>query len=578
MRAPGERLLAFALLLRPQDAGELELCGDCHPAQASSYRETGMARALEPLRAGELAGLEEVHEPSTGFTYRFEGAGGPVLVEEHPGTAGGPPRRDSAPVAFAIGAGLLDRSYALERHGRLWLAPLEAVGPPGERHAALAPSHAISPGTRFAQPVTPECLACHTDAPPPRGWPLNRRVPGWEPRGISCAACHGELAGHVRFRSAELAGESPEGADPVLALKRLGRVQRLSICAACHLQGDARIELVPGVGPPPPGGDLLEERAVFVAARPTDEIGFVSHVQRLVLSRCYLESGGFPGGGLACESCHDPHRSVFLPQERARVRAGCTACHGPGPAADCSLPRADRPAGGDCAACHMRRTGVFDVAGVEIHDHWIRRASGPPGGRGPLRFPESSAGEWRRFAWPDSPPPGHVDDPGLLLMALAHGGHLERALALVDRSPLERVAALPMYQHVRGSLLERAGRLPDARAAYQRALALDPKLCEPAVNLGPLLARLGEPRAGLALLDRLIAAHPLADTALRNRAVVRLELGDEAGCQADLERAQRLLPDAVLARALARLAARRGEAGEERRWLEEARRLDPRSE
>ena len=40
----------------------------------------------------------------------------------------------------------------------------------------------------------------------------------------------------------------------------------MSTCAACHLQGDARIELENArLGPPPAGGDLLATRAVFVA-------------------------------------------------------------------------------------------------------------------------------------------------------------------------------------------------------------------------------------------------------------------------------------------------------------------------
>jgi Flp pilus assembly protein TadD len=362
----------------------------------------------------------------------------------------------------------------------------------------------------------------------------------------------------------------------VLDPAELDRVGRMSVCAACHLQGDARIELEPGrVGPPVPGGDLLEERAVFVAAEPTDEIGFVSHVERLVLSRCYLESEA-----LACDTCHDPHRSLREPNERVRVRRACESCHaGAAEAAhapSCSLASDERPAERDCASCHMRTSGVFDVAGVAIHDHWIRTRPGPPSPRGPLRFPESSRGDWKRFAWPGARAPEHFDDPGLWMMALAHGGHFERALGFVDREPGARVRALPMYHHVRGSLLERAGRPADARAAYVRARELDPELAESDVNLGPLLAQLGEPRAGLGVLDRLLAKHPLADGALRNRALVRLMLGDEPGFLADLEAALRLLPDPAVARALASACEQRGDAAGARRWSAEARRLDPR--
>ncbi|NOT31226.1 MAG: hypothetical protein HOP15_12335, partial [Planctomycetes bacterium] len=114
------------------------------------------------------------------------------------------------------------------------------------------------------------------------------------------------------------------------------------------------------------------------------------------------------------------------------------------------------------------------------------------------------------------------------------------------------------------------------RQAYARALALDPELAASATNLAPLLARAGEAAAGKDLLDRLITGHPLADSAYRNRAVVRLALGDEAGCRADLETAMKLLPDAGLAQALARFAEQRGDTASALRWHEEARRLDPR--
>ena len=587
-----ERRTSLALLLAaaspvPCAAQEPELatlCADCHPAESAGWRETGMARALGPLTSGEieeLRALAPVLEEPTGLRYSFEGDGELArIVETREAKDGGAPWRDSATLLFAIGAGELDRSFVAARNSRMWLAPLEVVSiPDKEAHAALAPGHEISPGTRFSLPVTPECLACHTDSPPPRSWPLNL-VPGkgWQARGISCAACHARAAEHARWRESELAGEGSPAADPILDLDALGRNERMSICAACHLQGDARIELEKDrVGPPVPGGDVLEKRAVFVAAQPTGEIGFVSQVQRLVLSRCYLESEA-----LSCETCHDPHRLLADPREAARVRAACASCHAEtaaeGKAHACSLAPEERAAGRDCVACHMPRRGVFDVAEVEVHDHWIRKLPGAAPGRAPLRFPESATGDWKRFAWPGSPPPAHGGDPGLHMMALAHGRHVERALELVDREPGPLVRELPMYHHVRGSLLELGGRRAEARAAYVRALQLDPELAESVTNLAPLLAQLGEPRAGLALLDRLLAKHPLADGALRNRALIKLALGDETGFVADLEKAMELLPDANLARALASACERRGDPASARRWSEEAKRLDPRSE
>jgi len=177
--------------VRPVDDA---VCADCHPAETAGWRETGMARALEPLRPGELDGLEPVVEEATGLVYALEEtASGPRLVETLPGSD--PPHEASWPLRFAVGAGMLDRSYVLAAHGRWWFAPLEVVserasrhGESTVRHAALSPPHAIEPGSRADLPITNECLACHTDRLPPERWPLNLAVEGeaWRPSGVTC--------------------------------------------------------------------------------------------------------------------------------------------------------------------------------------------------------------------------------------------------------------------------------------------------------------------------------------------------------------------------------------------------------
>ena len=372
--------LALAALARGQEpvgpvpsAADLgaERCADCHAAVVEAYGRTGMARALGPLAPGELAGLEGVESGIEGLRYHFEGGSVGAdgsrtpawIVESRPGEAGEPHRRRSARLDFAIGAGVLDRSFAAQLDGRLWFAPLEVLSVAGERprRAALAPGQAIAPGLGFESPITEECLACHTDRPPPRDYPANLAPApsaGWTPRGISCAGCHGAAEAHADWREAELGGGAPGGTDPILRHGALALEQRISVCARCHLQGDARFALEAlERGVPPPGGDLLERRAVFVPAQPDDDLAFVSQVERLVASTCYLASrrDGDPAAGLACETCHDPHRSTADERERRRVRDGCLACHASGEAEEsgrstCALPRAERGTS-DCAGC-----------------------------------------------------------------------------------------------------------------------------------------------------------------------------------------------------------------------------------
>jgi len=232
----------------------------------------------------------------------------------------------------------------------------------------------------------------------------------------------------------------------------------------------------------------------------------------------------------------------------------------------------------DCVDCHMPLSGVFDVAEVRIHDHFIRvdisTAQGPrlPG---TLRFPESPEGEWRRFEWPGVPAPDHIDDPGLWLMAYAHGDHGLSAMELIDTPAGPTALRLPMYHHVRGSLLELAGRAEEAVLAYERALELDPDLAPSAINLGLLLGEGARQAEGLELLDAVIERHPRLAPALRNRALLRYRRGDREGFISDLMRAFEAEPRGHLAATLADAFREVGDLDAARRWMDLARQLDP---
>ena len=160
-------------------------------------------------------------------------------------------------------------------------------------------------------------------------------------------------------------------------------------------------------------------------------------------------------------------------------------------------------------------------------------------------------------------------------MALMSLGRGDLALPFADREPGPTAARLPTYHHLRGSLLEQAKRLDDARTAYERALAIEPGQAETAVNLGALLGRLGLARSGVVHLDNVISNHPQAEGALRNRGILRYVRGDGDGFAADLEAAFAILPQASVARALAQHYATIGRDDLARRWDQAARKLQP---
>jgi hypothetical protein len=607
---------------RSPSAAELqaESCADCHAREVEGYRHSAMARALGPIEAGELAGLPETPVPGGPWSYAFSPAppGSPVaaaIVERH---AAHPQHELPLPLAFAIGAGVRDRAFVALLGQSQRFAPLEVQTHGALRRPEPAPGHSIDPGQRFSQGITPECLGCHSEALPPLDHALDLApAPGaWTPRGIGCAACHGSGLGHAAREEAALYGElPPDGGSDLAAPSRMTRIQRLSVCAACHLQGDARILFDPRrLGIPPPGRDLLAERAVFVAREPGPEIGFVSQVERLLQSRCFTASA------MVCETCHDPHVDLAAPGERQRVRDACLACHadsGPGhaaggsgdpalasepalhapesalqapepagsahgasdsggapgagtepaqvpaarsaraprhgaaPAGPCALPLLDR-AGRDCAACHLRETPVFDVAHVRIHDHWIQRNPSPPSpAPTALRTLESPSGDWRLFHWPGEPAPPWADDAGLRLLARESARLTRLEPALLDTVFGERSAGLPHAWQVRASLAERLGRPAEAEASYRQALALDPEFAPAAINLALLLGQSQRRDEGLALLDGVLSRFPRSAPALRNRAVLRAAAGQPEAAAADLERAMAIAPDPAVAEALA---------------------------
>jgi hypothetical protein len=209
------------------------------------------------------------------------------------------------------------------------------------------------------------CLDCHDVADPIRVT---------APRGVDCERCHGPGELHVaRWKnSSERGTGSP---DPTIVNpRRLPPSGRMAVCLQCHLgdpQETARIvrdgrsakQFRPG----------MPFDAIWSAWRLShgspNEFGAASQGDRLLRSRCYLESNG----RMDCTTCHNPHVSVYRedrPPDLFRVQ--CLGCHA---VEDCRTParaRGSTTPADDCVACHMRRAEPVDQRGTQYTDHWIR--------------------------------------------------------------------------------------------------------------------------------------------------------------------------------------------------------------
>ncbi|MBK6941250.1 MAG: tetratricopeptide repeat protein [Planctomycetes bacterium] len=518
-------LIVGALVLSDEPS-----CADCHPAIVASYAKHGMARALAPMTpefAKAFSG-QELEDHASGMSFGLlEREGRLTLIEHGPGPAEFGPHRLERAVVAMVGAGLMDRSFVLEHVDRLFFAPVEWATGHG---LVLAPHQELQPSSRLGFALARDCLDCHTDPAPIDAFPRHLAL-GVEWNGIGCSGCHGDASEHI-------ASGGRRGT--ITDLGALPPLRQHDVCARCHLQGDARIDLAPpGSAPFAPGDSLFQRRATLVTAAPDDEFGFVSQSERLALSRCFVATDG----ALTCTTCHDPHESSFG-RGFARSDAACASCH-----ATDRLPRTPDHAAdaqGSCTQCHMRKSAPHDLRHVAITDHWIRTRPPAPAELTTLRVHTAGEGPLTRFRWLQATPTDPAVDEGAIAMAEVHLHRMRAAAARfdglrerVDGSALARWSA---YHFYRGRAYEAVARADDAIAAYRTAIQLEPDTVEARVNLGLLLALRGDPEA-LTVLDRASRIAPAAESPWQNKAVAAATKKDLAGYETALAEALARNPD-----------------------------------
>jgi hypothetical protein len=81
------------------------------------------------------------------------------------------------------------------------------------------------------RPIDASCLLCHASQPQPIFGTQNRFAePPFKGGGVSCERCHGPGSLHV------------EGKAKLVNPAKLDAARRDSVCAQCHLSGEARVE------------------------------------------------------------------------------------------------------------------------------------------------------------------------------------------------------------------------------------------------------------------------------------------------------------------------------------------------
>ena len=521
-----------------------EACAACHVTHHDSYRRHPMGRSFAPT--ARTTGPERLdntaHNPfdKDGIRFRVERRDGQTFHTVDRPTADGRSLFELSRAAdYAMGSGTRGRSYLVALDGHLYQSPISWYTQAGRWD--VSPNY---PAVRlFDRAITGECLFCHCNDAAPVEHTNNRyHKPPFRSHAIGCERCHGPGELHVRSRQG---GEVPKAIDTTIVNPRhLEPALRDAVCEQCHLQGEIRVpRRGRGVFDYRPGLPLHLFWSVFVRRPELKDNKAVSHVEQMVVSRCYQASDGKMG----CVSCHDPHA---LPEPARRAdyyRERCLNCHGD---RDCGLApdvrRQERP-DDNCAACHMSRRDSSDIAHTAVTDHRITRRP-QPATRPALALKSGLP--------PIVPFHEHLiggTDPELtrdLGVALADLGRQQppiarplgaMALSVLDSAERERPDDLAALEGKAFGLWS-LGRARDALDVYQKVLAKVPGRERSLTEAAQAAALLGELETVTDCWERVVAINPWSTFAHTSLAEVLYRRGLWDRAVAACETAVRLNP------------------------------------
>ena len=496
-------------------------CATCHSSIYESYSRHPMALTSGVVSQTGIEGSFR-HAPSS-IIYRIYQKGTKTFFSyERPGD---PTTNGKQELDYFVGSGTRGRSYLFSVDGFLYQAPIS--------YYAQKNRWDISPGYESyrempTRPIEPSCLYCHTSQLQPISGTQNRySSPPFAHAAVSCERCHGPGGDHVKGRGA-MVNPATLAAD-----------RRDSVCAQCHLIGEARIQQ--------PGrnldmfrpGDLLSDYVSHFVYEDNNKKGLraVSHVEAVGQSLCKRRSEG----RMSCFSCHDPH-SVPDPQQKASYfREKCLACHGQRPT---NVQSQHYSKNFDCTSCHMPKISS-DVSHTAVTDHRILRK--------PLERSTQSKPGPRLIQFGTN----KTDERGLGL------AYAERALETGDafsRSEALRLLTkvLPLYpqdaevlMHL-GYLHHIRGELEQSSVLYDAALRSDPQRLAAAIDLGAIYAQRGQLDRAMSLWRGALEHNPGSREASLNLAITLCSRGERKSAREALHRVLRFNPDLGLAKQLLR--------------------------
>lgn len=530
-------------------------CANCHADRAKTYRHVGMAKSF--FRPGAAMFIEDFDAPPffherSGQYLEMRRRGDELVFRRYQLAADGAPIHVfEQKVDRILGSGHHARTYLYATPGgELYQLPISWYTAAGEW--GMAPGYDRADHDGVVRRVRHECMFCHNAyaAAPEEtlSYWRSQTFPAQLPEGIGCQRCHGPGAKHVQTRTR----------DTIVNPARLGTRLRNDICYECHMQPTVILSGLRKFGrdvysfrPGQPLDEYAHRVDIDEENLPRAERFEINHhPYRLEQSRCFTESEG----RLSCLTCHDPHRKVSDP---AHYRKACMSCH-----------QAPHRAAEDCTSCHMPKRRPQDVVHTVMTDHFIRRM---PGGPELLASREEREPAVTRVESPD-------ELYSTVALVRATGGANAASVQRLEQLLRERKPSeVEPYLDLASAQL-RHRRWKDLDETATRILATDPKqelalewralaraaltrdtaeaigvlsaLARPeaAFNAGRLLAGRGRMEEAIAAYERALAARPNLAAAWLRLGEARRDCGDVSGAIDAFRRALEIEPGHAPAR------------------------------